>query len=100
MIKRRKRRRSCHDGNEPAETAPFRSVQQPSSCLAAKSDYHPSVTETLSIKVPVQTKTRLRAAARSRHTSPSALLQVLEGRALAGSAREPGVALRTRARFV
>jgi uncharacterized phosphosugar-binding protein len=33
------------------------------------------VTETLSIKVPVQTKTRLRAAARSRHTSPSALLR-------------------------
>jgi hypothetical protein len=33
------------------------------------------VTETLSIKVPVQVKARLRAAARSRHTNPSALLR-------------------------
>jgi hypothetical protein len=33
------------------------------------------VTETLSIKVPVHIKTRLRVAARNRHTSPSALLR-------------------------
>ena len=32
------------------------------------------MTETLSIKVPVETKARLRTAARHRHTSPSALL--------------------------
>ncbi len=31
--------------------------------------------ETLSIKVPVQTKIRLRAAAKSRQTTPSALLR-------------------------
>ena len=31
--------------------------------------------ETLSFKVPVQTKVRLRAAARSRQTTPSALLR-------------------------
>ena len=31
--------------------------------------------ETLSLKVPVQTKIRLRAAARSRQTTPSALLR-------------------------
>ena len=33
------------------------------------------MSETLSIKVPMQTKVRLRAAARSRHTTPSALLR-------------------------
>ena len=49
------------------------------------------MTETLSIKVPVQTKTRLRAVAKSRHTSPSALLRealevVLSQGALAANA--------------
>lgn len=33
------------------------------------------MTETLSIKVPVETKARLRTAARHRHTNPSALLR-------------------------
>jgi hypothetical protein len=34
-----------------------------------------AMTETLSIKVPVQTKARLRAVAKHRHTSPSMLLR-------------------------
>jgi hypothetical protein len=33
------------------------------------------VTETLSIKIPVETKARLRAAAKHRHTTPSMLLR-------------------------
>jgi hypothetical protein len=40
-----------------------------------RSDYNRAVTETLSIKVPVQTKARLRAAAKHRRTTPSALLR-------------------------
>jgi predicted DNA-binding protein len=45
------------------------------------------VTETLSIKVPKELKARLRAAAKSRHTKPSALVRealelVISGAAL------------------
>ncbi len=47
--------------------------------------------ETLSLKVPVQTKIRLRAAAKSRQTTPSALLRealelVLAGESVLGRA--------------
>lgn len=42
------------------------------------------MTETLSIKVPVQTKVRLRAAAKNRHTTPSALLREALDAVLAG----------------
>ena len=40
--------------------------------------------ETLSIKVPAQTKIRLRAVARSRRTTPSALLREALERVVAG----------------
>lgn len=46
------------------------------------------MTETLSIKVPVQTKARLRAVAESRRTSPSALLREALDAVLAGEPRK------------
>lgn len=45
-----------------------------------------AVTETLSIKVPVQTKARLKSVAKNRHTSPSALLREALDLVLAGKA--------------
>jgi predicted transcriptional regulator len=42
------------------------------------------VTETLSIKVPVQTKIRLKSIARRRHSTPSALLREALDLVLAG----------------
>ena len=45
------------------------------SCFMANFDYFLFVTETLSIKVSKELKERLRAAARSRHTKPSALVR-------------------------
>ncbi len=43
--------------------------------MLAEEDYHFTMVETLSIKVPTTTKTRLKALARARKTSPSALLR-------------------------
>ena len=45
------------------------------------------MTETLSIKVPVQTKARLKAVAKDRHTNPSALLREALDLVLAGESR-------------
>lgn len=45
------------------------------------------MTETLSIKVPVQTKARLKAVAKNRHTNPSALLREALDLVLAGESR-------------
>jgi hypothetical protein len=42
------------------------------------------VTETLSIKVPVQTKIRLKSIAKRRHSTPSALLREALEQVLAG----------------
>jgi hypothetical protein len=47
-------------------------------CVVALRQFRATIfamTETLSIKVPVQTKARLRAVAKHRHTSPSMLLR-------------------------
>ncbi|MGB8356282.1 MAG: hypothetical protein WCD79_20455 [Chthoniobacteraceae bacterium] len=45
------------------------------------------MTETLSIKVPVQTKARLKAVAKNRHTNPSALLREALDLVLAGESK-------------
>jgi hypothetical protein len=51
-------------------------VRNQRGCQLAIQDYNSGfMTETLSIKVPVQTKARLRALAKNRHTTPSVLLR-------------------------
>jgi hypothetical protein len=50
----------------------------------ANYDYLDFVTETLSIKVPVQTKVRLKSIAKRRHTTPSRLLREALDLVLAG----------------
>jgi predicted DNA-binding protein len=51
------------------------------------------MTETLSIKVPLQAKARLRAAAKRRHSTPSALLREALELVLAGKSANGKVSL-------
>lgn len=56
-------------------------------CVVATRQFRTTIRrllETLSIKVPVQTKARLRATAKSRHTTPSVLLREALEAVLAG----------------
>jgi hypothetical protein len=55
------------------------------SCILAKFDYHDLMAETLSIKVPKETKTRLKSLARIRQTTPSSLLREALEQVLSGS---------------
>jgi hypothetical protein len=55
------------------------------SCILAESDYGGLMAETLSIKVPKETKTRLRSLARIRQTSASSLLREALEQVLSGS---------------
>ena len=50
-------------------------VAKACSCFLANDNYFRAMTETLSIKVSKELKARLRAAAKSRNTKPSALVR-------------------------
>lgn len=56
------------------------------------------MTETLSIKVPLETKARLRALARDRRTSPSALVREALEVVLAGESPANGASLYEKSR--